>query len=105
MGKHHVVHRPDLGGVEGGVFGVTHGQDVAESLPVALDLREGLLIRTDGFLAVQGGRGIVFGDDVTFDAVGTLDGAGECGAAQGTFPASRRAQDVPQLPAHLVDLT
>jgi hypothetical protein len=76
VAQHHIVHGPDLCGVECGVVFVTHGQDVAQSLAVTLDFQEGLLFSAERCFTIHSGCSVILGDLVSLDAVGALDGAG-----------------------------
>jgi hypothetical protein len=104
VAQHHVVHGPDLGRIERGVAGVAHGQHVAQGLPVALDLQERLLVRADRLLTIEGGDRVVLVDQVALDAVRPPDGPGQGRPPQDPFPPPGRAQELPQLLAHQVNL-
>jgi len=67
MPEQHEVHAADRGRVEYEVLVGCHGPDVAESLPVATDLGEGLSVRARRLLVVDRGGSIVDLDDVSLE--------------------------------------
>jgi hypothetical protein len=81
-----------------------HRQDVAQGVPIALDLQEGLLVRADRLLVVQRRRRVVLADLVSLDAVRAPDGTRERGATQAALTPLQRAQHMAQVFAHAVNL-
>jgi hypothetical protein len=82
MAQHHVVHGTEFGGVERGVVRVAHGEDVPQGLPVALDLKERLLVGREGLFTIDRRRGVIFGDVVALNAVRAADVARQRRTAQ-----------------------
>ena len=98
------MHGAQLRGIERGIVGIAHGEDVAQGPSVALDLNERLLVGREGLFAIDGRCGVIFGDVVALNAVRAADVAPQRRTAQAALPTARSPEDVPKILAHLVDL-